>query len=172
MAAWRSETYAHSEKAGRTWLRRSFWFACALLLIPSGFSKEGMDRNARIDVIRGLLREVAVTKVPLPYGKKGVRVDAQGKLDQAAALSEMHSNGMAMKAGTPAEITKIEFKSNQVTFELNGGGSPRRSGTSTSRLAWGGRRIRWVHNNKRSPPSGRRSRWTLARPFLTLPSLS
>lgn len=97
--------------------------ACILLgVLPLGFSKEGMDKNARIDIIRGLLREVGVTKVPLPYGKKGVRVDAEGKLDQAAAQQEMHFNGMAMKAGTPAEITKIEFKAEQLIVELNGGG--------------------------------------------------
>ena len=81
-----------------------------------------MDRNARIEIIRGLLREVGVTKVPLPRGKRGVRVDAQGKLDQADAQKEMHINGMAMQAGVPAEITKIEFKSNQIIFEVNGGG--------------------------------------------------
>jgi hypothetical protein len=96
--------------------------ASALLVIPFVFPKEGMDRNSRIDIIRGLLREVGVTKVPLPRGKRGVRVDAQGKLDQADAQKEMHFNGMAMQAGMPAEITKIEFKSNQVIFEVNGGG--------------------------------------------------
>jgi len=122
MSAWRLETHARSEKTTRSWLWRSLWVASALVLIPSGFPKEGMDRNARIDIIRGLLREVAVTKVPLPRGKRGVRVDAQGKLDRTEAQKEMHINGMAMQAGMPAEITKIEFKSNQVIFELNGGG--------------------------------------------------
>jgi hypothetical protein len=96
--------------------------ACAFLVIPQGFAKEGMDRNARIDIIRGLLREVAVTKVPLPRGKRGVRVDAQGNLDLEDAQKEMHSNGMAMQAGVPGEITKIEFKSKEVIFEINGGG--------------------------------------------------
>jgi hypothetical protein len=96
--------------------------ASALLVIPVGFPKEGMDRNTRIDIIRGLLREVAVTKIPLPRGKRGVRVDAQGKLDQGDAQKEMHTNGMAMQAGMPAEITKIQFKSKAVIFEVNGGG--------------------------------------------------
>ena len=125
MSAWRSQTRARSEKATRSWLWRSLWVAIAFLIIPSGFSKEGMDRNARIEIIRGLLREMAVTKVPLPRGKKGVRVDAQGKLDQADAQKEMHLNGMAMQAGAPAVITKIEFKSSQVVFEVNGGGKSR-----------------------------------------------
>jgi hypothetical protein len=122
MFAWRFETHARSEKATRSWLWRSLWIASAFLVIPCGFPKEGMDRNTRIDIIRGLLREVAVTKVPLPRGKRGVRVDAQGKLDQGDAQKEMHLNGMAMQAGTPAVITKIEFKSNQIIFEVNGGG--------------------------------------------------
>jgi len=96
--------------------------ASAFLVIPFGFPKEGMDRNARIDIIRGLLREVAVTKVPLPRGKSGVRVNAQGKLDQRDAEKEMRANGVAMQAGMPAEITRIEFKSKQLIFEVNGGG--------------------------------------------------
>ena len=96
--------------------------ASAFLVIPFGFAKEGMDRNARIDIIRGLLKEVGVTKVSLPRGRRGVRVDAQGKLDRAEAQKEMRFNGMAMQAGMPAEITKIEFKSSQIVFELNGGG--------------------------------------------------
>lgn len=96
--------------------------ALTLLAIPSGFPKEGMDRNARIDIIRGLLKEVGVTKVPLPRGKRGVRVDAQGKLEQTDAQKEMHLNGLAMQAGMPAEITRIEFKSNQILFDVNGGG--------------------------------------------------
>jgi hypothetical protein len=100
--------------------------ALAFAVIPSGFPKEGMDPNARIAIIRGLLREVGVTKVPLPRGKKGVRVDGLGKLDLADAQKEMHINGMAMQAGVPADITKIEFKSDQIIFEVNGGG---KSGT-------------------------------------------
>jgi hypothetical protein len=49
-------------------------------------------------------------------------VDAQGNLDQAKAQTEIHANGLAMQPGMPAQITKIEFKSNEIVFELNGGG--------------------------------------------------
>jgi hypothetical protein len=122
MLTWRPENGTYHLKADPRWLRRILWVAGMLLLVRLGFSKEGMDQKARIDLIRGLLREVAVTKVPLPYGKKGVRLDAQGKMDQAEARDEMRFNGVAMKAGTPAQITKIEFKSNQLIFQLNGGG--------------------------------------------------
>jgi hypothetical protein len=96
--------------------------ACVLLFIPIGSAKEGMDPKARIDIIRGLLREVAVTKIPLPRGKRGVRINAEGLLYQKDAQKELHISGVAMQAGMPAEITKIEFKSKEVTFEVNGGG--------------------------------------------------
>jgi len=122
MSAWRFETHPRHPRAIRNWLWRSLWLASAFLIIPYGFSKEGMDRAARIEIIRGLLREVAVTKVPLPRGKRGVRIDAQGKLEREDAQKELRSNGLAMAAGVPAEITKIEFKANEVIFELNGGG--------------------------------------------------
>ncbi|HTS68003.1 MAG TPA: hypothetical protein VMO17_03390 [Terriglobia bacterium] len=121
MSAWRSKMDGRNEKAGWKW-RRGLCLAGVFCLIPLGFSKEGMDRDARIDIIRGMLTEVAVTKVPLPRGKKGVRVDAQGKLDVGDAQKEIHANGLAMQPGVPARITKIEFKANQMVFELNNGG--------------------------------------------------
>jgi hypothetical protein len=122
MSACGFETHARSKKSTRSRLGRSLWVALAFLIIPLGLAREGMDSKTRIEILRGLLRELAVTKVPLPLGKRGVRIDAQGKLDQEDAQKEMHNNGMAMKAGTPAAITKIQFKSNQIVFELNGGG--------------------------------------------------
>ena len=122
MSAWRFETHPRHPRAIRNWLWRSLWLAGAFLMIQYGFSKEGMDQATRIEIIRGLLREVAVTKVPLPRGKNGVRIDAQGKLNREEAQKELRGNGLAMAAGVPAEITKIEFKANEVIFELNGGG--------------------------------------------------
>ena len=120
MPEWRSGNRRIS-RAVRSWLGSGVFLALVFLSIPLAFSKQGMDRNARIDIIRGLLREEGVTKIPLPRGKRGVRIDPQGTLDRADAQKELHENGLAMKPGLPAEITKIEFKSSQIVFELNGG---------------------------------------------------
>jgi hypothetical protein len=96
-----------------------------LALAFSVFAKGQSQRDTHIQLIRGLLREVAVSKVPLPRGKKGVRVDAQGKLDKADADSQLRANGMAIKPGMPVEISKITFKAKEIVFELNGGGKKR-----------------------------------------------
>ncbi|MGB7592537.1 MAG: hypothetical protein WCD04_16695 [Terriglobia bacterium] len=105
-----------------------FWLRCLAGLcltfaLPSAvFPKEQSQIDTHIQVIRGLLREVGVSKVPLPRGKKGVRVDPQGKLDKADADSQLSANGMAIKAGMPVEISKITFKPKEIVFEINGGG--------------------------------------------------
>lgn len=121
MSTWRL-THSRPERACPRWSWRSLLLVLAFLITPIVFPKEGMDRNTRIDVIRTMLKEVAVTKIVLPRGKHGVRVNAEGRLYTEEARKEMQVNGAAMKAGMPAEITHIEFKQKGIVFELNGGG--------------------------------------------------
>ena len=84
---------------------------------PAPLNKEG-----EIDLIRGLSSEIAVTKMALPRGKHGIFLDAHGKIDQSKAQQEMKENGPAVNAGTPVKITKVDFKGDRLTFEINGGG--------------------------------------------------
>jgi hypothetical protein len=109
-------------------LRRTVLVACAaaaliLLGIPRVlFSNQGLSKEARIDLIRALTSEIAVTKITLPRGKHGVILDSKGVLDTAEADKEMHRNGPAILPGMPVEITKLKFKSKRIVFEINGGG--------------------------------------------------
>jgi len=91
-------------------------------VVSSVFARDQSQRDTHIVIIRGLMREIAISKVPLPRGKRGVRVDAQGKLDKDDADSQLRANGLAVKPGMPVEISKITFKSKEIVFELNGGG--------------------------------------------------
>jgi hypothetical protein len=113
------------ERAAGFWLHRLAGLSLTFALAFSVFAKDQSQRDTHIRLIRGLLREVAVSKVPFPRGKKGVRVDAQGKLDKADADSQLSANGMAIKPGMPVEISKINFKAKEIVFELNGGGKKR-----------------------------------------------
>ena len=111
-------------------VRRATALACATLLVAvaaealhaSSNNKRDAARDARIALIRALGQEIAVCKVALPRGKRGVIVDAQGQLDQDKAQEETRSHGMAVNSGTPVQITKMEFKSDRMKLELNGGG--------------------------------------------------
>lgn len=95
--------------------------AVALAARPN-LARNNAERNARIDLIRALISEIAVTKVVLPRGKHGVFLDAQGKLDQQKAEAELRANGAAIRPGMPVEITKMSFKPDRIVFEINGGG--------------------------------------------------
>lgn len=98
----------------------------ALLLAPAGgfgaSKAKDKDRAARANLIRALGYEVAVTKVQLPRGKRGVFVSDEGKIDEAKAKEELQNHGLAVSPGMPVQITKIEFKSDRIVFEINGGG--------------------------------------------------
>jgi hypothetical protein len=108
--------------AAGLWLRCLAGLSLTLALASSVFPSDQSQRDTHIRLIRGLVREIAVSKVPLPRGKKGVRVDSKGTLDKADADSQLRANGMAIKAGMPVEITKITFKPKDIVLELNGGG--------------------------------------------------
>ncbi|HET7099870.1 MAG TPA: hypothetical protein VFJ52_01865 [Terriglobia bacterium] len=98
--------------------------AAALLLTgPAGlFAKEqNLDQLGRILLIRGLDREIAVAKMMLPRGKRGLVINDKGQVDRELAEKELRSNGTAIQPGLPVEITRIKFKDHEVVFVINNG---------------------------------------------------
>jgi len=116
---WRAGRVSRSARLGRLF---ALGLALGLASAPrSASAREVLTRDARIELIRGLNREVAVTKVSLPRGKHGVFLSAQGRLDQPKADTELRANGAAIQPGMPVEITHITFKAQRIVFEINGG---------------------------------------------------
>ncbi|HVB28419.1 MAG TPA: hypothetical protein VNG91_01285 [Terriglobia bacterium] len=87
-----------------------------------GGSEKALNQQGRINLIRGLDREIAVVKIALPRGKQGVFLNDKGQLDQERAQQELRMNGTAVRPGVPVEITKIKFKPHRIVFEINNGG--------------------------------------------------
>jgi hypothetical protein len=106
-------------------LSRALWLAplLSLVLVPQvSTAKKQTKQDMHIAIIRALGSEIAVAKVPLPRGKKGIFLKADGSMNQAEADSELRMNGPAIRPGMPVEITKITFKGEKIVFEINGGG--------------------------------------------------
>ncbi len=104
-------------------IRRAIWLGLALMACSSPVAAQSrMGKDDRIALIRGLAHEVAVTKVVLPRGKKGLFLNAQGEVDQERADAQLRQNGPAVRPGMPVQITKIKFESDRIVFEVNGGG--------------------------------------------------
>lgn len=115
-----------ARRPGRSSACRILVWALAALLLAAAAApakeKPNPARDSRIALIRGLGHEIGVTKIALPRGKRGVMVNAQGELDKQKAEEEMRLNGVAIRPGMPVQITKMEFKSDRMVLELNGGG--------------------------------------------------
>ena len=93
---------------------------------PAGKTATPINKTGEIDLIRGLSSEIAVSKVTMPRGKHGIYLNSSGQIDQAKAREELKQYGPAINPGTPVKITRIDFKADSLTFEINGGG---KSGT-------------------------------------------
>jgi hypothetical protein len=110
----------------RSGLSHALWLAplFTLVLLPQVLraKKQTKKEDMHIAIIRALGSEIAVAKVPLPRGKKGIFLKADGSMNQAEADSELRMNGPAIRPGMPVEITKITFKGEKIVFEINGGG--------------------------------------------------
>src|SRR2546428_6775954 len=103
-----------------TQARSLAWAGLVLMAGPWSLSaKQILTRDARIELIRGLVKEIAVAKVPLPRGKHGIYVKGPGKLDRPKVDSELRANGAAIAAGTPLAITPRTFTSDRITLAIN-----------------------------------------------------
>jgi hypothetical protein len=105
--------------SGRNWGWQLVFAAMASLVFSTAggvaYGKRNYFTDPRILLIRGLEATVAVAKVPLPAGKKGVVLNPQGKLEAVSAKAQLMSNGIV-------EITKIDFHRQRIVFEIDGGG--------------------------------------------------
>lgn len=114
MACQRTLIYRHG-------LAAALAFVLALVSSPA-LAQQRLSRDSRIALIRGLAHEIAVIKVVLPRGKKGLYLNAQGEIDQEKAQNELRQHGPAVRPGMPIQITRIKFDSDRILFEINGGG--------------------------------------------------
>lgn len=73
-------------------------------------------------LVRGLAHEIAVAKIPLPWGGHGIHIGPNGAIDQNQAWKQLREKGESVKPGMPVEITDIKFKPGKILFAINGGG--------------------------------------------------
>jgi hypothetical protein len=121
MHEWRFKSSAHFQPLACA-LLAAVLAGTAGLVTAAGKKEEGINSHARIDLIRGLSSEVVVSKVEFPRGRKGLFVNSKGEVNKKVAEDEVKSNGVAIRAGMPVEITKIIFKPDRIVFEINRGG--------------------------------------------------
>src|SRR5207249_1933778 len=77
-------------------------------------------------------------RIPMPLGKNGVDLSENGVIDRDKLQKEIASNGQAITPGKVVSITAIEFGDKTMEFELNGGGTKKKSVLSRIQIGVGG----------------------------------
>lgn len=99
---------------------------------------ETLQPRSRLELIRYVMGEFARAVNPLPAGKKGFRHEAGKPLDEQALRRATGSYGTAANPGDQVQITKLEFKGNEICVDINGGGRKKKSWKERISIGVGG----------------------------------
>ncbi|HWG59234.1 MAG TPA: hypothetical protein VN661_09320 [Candidatus Acidoferrales bacterium] len=92
---------------------------------PDGHAEKPDSRlqeKSRLEIVRFVDGEFAKAVVPLPRGKKGFKLEAGKPINAKELQYDLRDQGVCANAGDRVQITKIEFGSHQIEFQINGGG--------------------------------------------------
>lgn len=86
-------------------------------------STRPLGPRTRLELVRALQAEQGFAMRPLPFGHKGLTLEANGKLDPAddAYVAMVTKNGVSSKPGARVVVTNVRFDKNKIIFDLNGG---------------------------------------------------
>lgn len=86
-------------------------------------SKIELDPKTRMEVIRLMQAEQGFAMRPIPRGHKGLKLNANGKLEPAGEnyLEMVTSQGISAKPGERVVISDVKIDHSNIVFELNGG---------------------------------------------------
>ena len=112
--------------------------------------KEEINARGHQDILRTLVAEQGFAMRPLPRGKKGLTLEANGKLIPAGEkyLMEVTDKGLSVKPGDRAILSNIRIDKDRIVFDINGGPDHKHNFLRHSQ----GHRGRAVHHPRRRTP--------------------
>ncbi|MBI2677473.1 MAG: hypothetical protein HYX28_01685 [Candidatus Koribacter versatilis] len=90
--------------------------------LSSAIATAPITIDTRFTIVRTLNAEKVFVKKPFPQGDKGITIhNGEVSPDDRTLITWSMNRGPAARPGERAQITNIEFKDNQIIFEINGG---------------------------------------------------
>jgi hypothetical protein len=85
--------------------------------------KEPIDARGHQDILRSLVAEQGFAMRPMPRGKKGLVLAANGKLTPAGEgyVSQVTSQGLSAKPGDRVVLSNVRIDKEKIIFDINGG---------------------------------------------------
>ncbi len=88
----------------------------------TGSKAAALQPESRLNIIRYVSGEFARALRPLPAGKKGFRIKVGQTLDDKNLYQLVSGSGAAVNTGDTVQVTRIEFRNQEIVLDLNGGG--------------------------------------------------
>ena len=92
-----------------------------VIVLPSLSFAGKLSFEDRVELTRGLVAEYATVKVLLPRSKKPLEYESAGTYDKKAWTEIAKESGPAARQGDLVQITKIDFETDRLVLEINGG---------------------------------------------------
>jgi hypothetical protein len=118
-----------------------------------------IDAKGHQDILRVLTAEQGFAMRPLPRGKKGLTLAANGKLSPAGEgyVNEVSEKGLSAKPGDRVVLSNIKIEKERIVFELNDGPSKKHEFLRHIEIGAGGPDMTQpiVHDNGQEPTGSR-----------------
>ena len=118
-----------------------------------------LSQEARYAVVGTLIAAEGAARIPMPLGKNGVELSANGLISRDKLQKELAENSQAILPGKIVTITSIEFNDKSIEFEIDGGGSKKKNILSNIQIGVGGSTTQ--PDQKKETPEARGSKVTL-----------
>ena len=86
-----------------------------------------LDQNQRFSIIGSMIATEGAARIPMPLGKNGIELSANGVVNRDKLQKELAENGNFILAGKVVTITSIDFNDKSIEFEIDGGGTKKKN---------------------------------------------
>jgi hypothetical protein len=110
-----------------------------------------LTQNQRFSILGTLIATEGAARIPMPLGKAGVELSVNGLIAKDKLQKELAENGNVILPGKVVSITAIEFNDKSIEFELDHGGTKKKSILSNIQIGVGGANSQ--DQRKETPPA-------------------
>jgi len=121
-----------------------------------------LSQDTRFAIIGSLQATEGAARIPMPLGKNGVELSANGLISRDKLQKELAENSQAILPGKIVTITAIEFNDKSIEFEIDGGGTKKKNILSNIQIGVGGANT--TQDQKKETPAAKGSKVTLLFP--------
>src|SRR5678816_746700 len=86
-----------------------------------------LDQNQRFAIVGSMIATEGAARIPMPLGKTGVELSANGVVNREKLQKELADNGNVILPGKVVTITSVDIGDKSIEFEIDGGGAKKKN---------------------------------------------